>query len=108
MLSFRQLASVLWTFLGFMIVAGLVLNLRYKPVGEGDAHYLDTWTGKIHAVPADLTDPVARYLIAPGTTKSRREIEIRVLEGLLRREADGRTCGNVRFAVPAPEVIEVR
>jgi hypothetical protein len=96
MLSFRQLASVLWTFLGFMIVAGLVLNLRYKPVGEGDAHYLDTWTGKIHAVPAE------------GTTKSRREIEIRVLEGLLRREADGRTCGNVRFAVPAPEVIEVR
>ena len=97
MLPFRQTATVVWTFLAFMVAASLVLNLRYKPVGEGEARYLDTWTGEIHAVEANVGTPLAEA--RPQAPE--RSVEIVMLEGLYRRAAERSTCRGVRFAFPA-------
>jgi hypothetical protein len=97
MLSFRQVGTVVWTFLAFMVAASLVLNLRYKPIGEGEAGYLDTWTGTIHAVEASQSAPLAQA----DPQASDRSIEIAMLERLYRHEAERRTCRGVRFAFPA-------
>ncbi|NIR43854.1 MAG: hypothetical protein GWN99_02185, partial [Gemmatimonadetes bacterium] len=78
MLPLRQIAGGLWTFLGFMIVAALVLNMRYKPVGDG-ARYLDTWTGKIHAAVAE--DAPA----AGDRAANQRAEEVEVIEGIVER-----------------------
>jgi hypothetical protein len=104
MLSFRQISSVVWTFLGFMLVASLVLNLRYKGLDDGDALYLDTWTGKIQSAIA----------VAPAIARSGRTgnpLEIIVLERLERlkqRQVEAQKieteCGSVRFAFPAPVI----
>jgi hypothetical protein len=105
MVSFRQTAAVVWTFLAFMVAAGLVLNLRYKPLGEAEAFYLDTWTGALHAVHPEVEAPAAALDLS--VTLRRQRAELRVLEGLLRRETARGTCGSVRFAFPA-EVTETR
>ncbi|UCC81923.1 MAG: hypothetical protein JSW46_13045 [Gemmatimonadota bacterium] len=97
MLSFRQAGTVIWTFLAFMVAASLVLNLRYKPIGEGETRYLDTWTGTIHAVEATQSVPLAQA--RPGAPD--RSIEITLLERLQRQEAERSTCRGVRFAFPA-------
>jgi hypothetical protein len=97
MLSFRQVATVVWAFLAFMVAASLVLNLRYKPIGEGEARYLDTWTGRIHAAEADAGAPLAKASRrAPAAS-----IEIATLEMLYRRAPQSTACGGVRFAFPA-------
>ena len=84
-------------FVVFMVGAALVLNLRYKPIGEGEARYLDTWTGKIHAVEAKASAPLAEV----EARASDRSIEIVMLERLYRREPERGTCRGVRFAFPA-------
>jgi hypothetical protein len=107
MLSFRQVGTVVWTFLAFMLAAALVLNLRYKPIGEGEARYLDTWTGKIHAAEENANASLAEALGSKARERPASAVEITVLQRLLRREAERSTCRGVRFAFPA-EVIEVR
>jgi hypothetical protein len=97
MVSFRQVGTVVWAFLAFMVAASLVLNLRYKPIGEGGARYLDTWTGTIHAVEASQNAPLAQA----GTQALDRAIEITMLERLRRQETQRTTCRGVRFAFPA-------
>ncbi len=97
MLSFRQVGTVIWTFLAFMVAASLVLNLRYKPIGEGETRYLDTWTGTIHAVEASQTTP----LVQARPQAPDRSIEITMLEGLYRQATERSTCRGVRFAFPA-------
>jgi hypothetical protein len=94
MLSFRQVGTVVWTFLAFMVAASLVLNLRYKPIGEGEASYLDTWTGTIHAVEA--TRSARTRPQSPDRT-----IEVIKLESLYRQAAERSACRGVRFAFPA-------
>ncbi|NIN71170.1 MAG: hypothetical protein GTO46_04375 [Gemmatimonadetes bacterium] len=97
MLSFRQVGTVIWTFLAFMVVASLVLNLRYKPIGEGEVRYLDTWTGTIHAVEPSRSVPLAQA----RPQASDRSVEIAMLGRLYRRETERSTCRGVRFAFPA-------
>lgn len=97
MLSFRQVGTVVWTFLAFMVAASLVLNLRYKPIGEGETGYLDTWTGTIHAVEASQSAPLAQA--RPQVPD--RSIEIMMLERLSRQEAERSACRGIRFAFPA-------
>lgn len=102
MLSFRQISSVVWTFLGFMLVASLVLNLRYKSLDDGDALYLDTWTGKIQSAVA----------VAPAVARTGRTgnplaiIVLERLERLKQRQVEAQKieteCGSVRFSFPAP------
>lgn len=96
MLSFRQVGTVVWTFLVFMVAASLVLNLRYKSIGEGEARYLDTWTGRIHAVEATVGAPAAKA----EPQVSARSIDIVMFERLQRREAERSACRGVRFAFP--------
>lgn len=97
MLSFRQVGTVVWTFLAFMLAASLVLNLRYKPLGEDGARYMDTWTGTIHTVEANPTAPLAQA----SRQTSDRSIEITTLRRLYRQEAERSACRSVRFAFPA-------
>jgi hypothetical protein len=97
MLSLRQVGTVVWTFLAFMVAASLVLNLRYKRIGEGEARYLDTWTGRIHAVETSVNAPPAKA----GLQASEGSIEIAILEGLYRRGVQASTCRAARFAFPA-------
>ena len=104
MLSFRQISGALWTVLGFMITAAVVLNLRYRSMDDG-ALLLDTWTGQVRSVAA-----------APLIEKTEAEagaeqgaLDIAVLKGFEWRLGTGvGTCEAVRFAVPAPERIVVR
>ncbi|KPK82396.1 MAG: hypothetical protein AMS25_02475 [Gemmatimonas sp. SM23_52] len=101
MLSYRQVATVVWTFLGFMVAAALVLNLRYKPVSGHDV-YLDTWTGELHSLAAVERTPPAEASDLSAGARSRRAVEIAVLEGLVRQGGESASCGPVRFAFPAP------
>lgn len=96
MVSLRQIAGVLWTFLGFMLVAGLVLDMRYKPVGEGTG-YLDTWTGRVHENVATVGRPESARRIV---VVDRSGLSVEVSEHLRR---DVEASGTVRFAFPAPE-----
>ncbi len=100
MLSLRQLTSVVWTFLGFMVVASLVLNLRYKTLDDGAAFYVDTWTGKTHS---------AAVAEAPEKPAANGKLDIVILERLERlterqvhRHRIETECATVRFAFPAP------
>ncbi len=98
MLSLRHVASVVWTFLAFMVAAALVLNLRYKTVGEGQ--YFDTWTGQIR--PAERVEaPAASSEVVLGISGLEPGISFRAER--LRREKLGSDCARVRFAFPAPE-----
>ncbi len=102
MLSFRQISSAVWSFLGFMLVASLVLNLRYKSLDDGDALYLDTWTGKIESAVA-----VAPAVAKTGRTGNPLEIIVlKRLERLKERQVEAQKietqCAGVRFAFPAP------
>jgi hypothetical protein len=123
MLSFRQIASVVWTFMLFMVAAALVMNLRYKPLDEGDALYLDTWTGKVRsaAPTVALAETVAPE--APELAASVNGMEIILLERLREREVERQLehararldrlrlrlenvvvepgCQSIRFAFPA-------
>jgi len=116
MLSLRQLTSVAWTFLGFMVVASLVLNLRYKELDDGAALYLDTWTGKTHS--AALAVPPAPAVIAEAPKKpvANGRVDVLILERLERlkerqihrhrieiQEVE-KDCTAIRFAYPAPVV----
>lgn len=107
MLPFRQVATVVWAFLGFMVAAALVLNLRYKPIGEGDARYLDTWTGKIHPVEAAAREPLATSAVTHARLRSESGADVILLERLRSRELERGSCRGVRFAFPA-EVTEYR
>jgi hypothetical protein len=101
MLSFRQVATVVWALLGFMVAAALVLHLRYKPVSGHDV-YLDTWTGKLRSVAAaEHTIPV-RALDASAGETARLALELAVLEELAGRGPKSGSCTAVRFAFPAP------
>ena len=116
MLSLRQLTSVAWTFLGFMVAASLVLNLRYKPLDDGASLYVDTWTGKTHSVA--VTAPVAPVAVAEAPKRSDAETRLDVvilerLERLKQRqihrhrieiEKVEKGCAAVSFAYPAPIV----
>lgn len=103
MLTFRQVASVVWTFLGFMVAAAVVLNMRYRPLDETKTILLDTWTGRIQRVSVGQPRAEERVVI----TESRpNRIDILLLEELAERRAkvqrhDGE-CAAVRFAFPAP------
>ncbi|KPK64908.1 MAG: hypothetical protein AMS21_06190 [Gemmatimonas sp. SG8_38_2] len=117
MLSLRQLASVVWTFLGFMVVASLVLNLRYKSLDDGDVLYLDTWTGKVHSgvaaspapdvVVAEAPKAMARgdrldiVILGRSDRLEERRIERHVEHHFEQQEA-ATECASVRFAFPAP------
>jgi len=117
MLSLRQLASVVWTFLGFMIVASLVLNLRYKSLDDGDALFLDTWTGKVHSGVAVSPAPEVVVAEAPKATARSGRLDIVIMERLERlkerqierhvehhveHQEAATGCTSVRFAFPAP------
>ena len=102
MLSLRQAGGALWTFISFMLVAAVVMNLRYKPL-DGDALLLDTWTGNIRAV---ATAPAAE--IAEESEELDVAVEIAVLGGIVQQHAATSTCNGVRFAFPAPQRVEVR
>lgn len=95
MIPYQQFVTAVWTLLGFMLVAALVLHLRYKPVGDGGALYLDTWTGRIETVAVQESDA---YADAPGWALP-PEVDLRILEGRVEREVP--PCGRVRFAFPA-------
>jgi hypothetical protein len=104
MLTFRQIASVSWTFLGFMVAAALVLNMRYKPLDEGNAIFLDTWTGKVHskvieAPPAKARDTQVTILEAPRVDVIRLE---ELVERRIEHHEHKGKCSSVRFAFPAP------
>lgn len=119
MLSLRQITSVVWVFLGFMVTASLVLNMRYKTLSESDALYLDTWTGKVHPTVVETeavesAAPRVSIIEVPRPAVPRLEIEIleadklrerveRIRERLERREVNPE-CATVRFAYPAPVV----
>ncbi len=98
MLSLRHFASIAWAFLGFMVAAALVFNLRYKPVGE-DA-YLDTWTGQISST--YRAEGAAPGVAALGITRVVRPGIAVPEESVARRLVDA-DCWDVRFAFPAPE-----
>ncbi len=98
MLSLRHVASVAWTFLAFMVAAALVLNLRYKTVGEGQ--FFDTWTGKIRPA-ARVEAPAPSPEVVLGISGSGPEIAFRAER--LRREGQASDCARVRFAFPVPE-----
>ena len=106
MRTFRQISSVLWTFLGFMVAAAVVLNMRYKPLDEGSAVFLDTWTGKVHREVAEM--PAAKAEEAQVTIlESRgRGVDVLLLEELVERRPRSHShaseCRGVRFAFPVP------
>jgi hypothetical protein len=119
MLSLRPITSVVWAFLGFMVTASLVLNMRYKTLSESDALYLDTWTGRIHSSVVEtkaVESPAPRVSIiqVPRPAAPHVEIEILELERLRERVERLRErhechevkteCEAVRFAYPAPVV----
>jgi hypothetical protein len=102
MLSFGQVARLAWTVVGFMLTAALVLNLRYKPVAGGSA-YLDTWTGNIQSLTAQVHDPTVLTLETPRSVvlgRSGGERVIRIEE--LRSRVERGVCAGVRHAFPAP------
>ena len=106
MLTFRQVASVVWTFLGFMVAAAVVLNMRYKPLDEESAVFLDTWTGKVHREVAEAPAPKANDAQVTILESRRNGVDILLLEELVERRSkphkhDG-GCSGVRFAFPAP------
>ena len=106
MLTFRQVASVVWTFLGFMVAAAVVLNMRYKPLDERNALFLDTWTGKVHREVAEAPAPKANDAQVTILESRRNGVDILLLEELVERRSkphkhDG-GCSGVRFAFPAP------
>jgi hypothetical protein len=90
----------------FMVASALVMNLRYKPLDESDALYLDTWTGKIEASVSTVPAPRVAMLEAPKLEASVNGLEIILLEKLNERKARlekiETECGGVRFAFPAP------
>ncbi len=94
MVHFRQIASVGWTLMAFMVAGALVLHLRYRPVAE-DSLLLDTWTGQVHEIEAPRA---VRSDAGRGWQMEGRLLE---LEARLRR-AQPATCARVRFAFPAP------
>jgi hypothetical protein len=103
MFSYRQVASVGWTLMAFMVAGALVLNLRYKSVAD-DSMYLDTWTGKVHKVHEVAAEPAANEGVAGAVVLGRAspgEVRLLELEALLRRAEPG-SCGRIRFAFPAP------
>lgn len=105
MLSFRQIGGAFWTLLGFMIAAALVLNLRYKPLNEGQL-LLDTWTGELRSV---ATAPLTEGVAARARAHVEDAVEIAVLKGIAESSAvRGTTCNGVHFAFPARERVEVR
>lgn len=101
MLTFRQIASVVWTFLGFMVAAAVVLNMRYRPLDESNTMLLDTWTGRIQHVAVEQPRAEERVVIAESR---RNRVDILLLEELAQRRAkvDRHECARVRFAFPAP------
>ncbi len=106
MLTFRQISSVLWTFLGFMVAAAVVLNMRYKPLDEESAVFLDTWTGKVHREVAEMPAPKAREAQVTILESRGRGVDVLLLEELVERRSrshshDGE-CRGIRFAFPTP------
>lgn len=105
MFTFRQVGSVLWTFVGFMVAAAVVLNMRYKTLDEADTLFLDTWTGKVQRVVVETPAPQAKERIATSPPR-RSGVDILLLERLAeiraRAQEPERGCAKVRFAFPAP------
>jgi hypothetical protein len=103
MLTFRQIASVVWTFLGFMVAAAVVPNMRYRPLDETNTLLLDTWTGRIQHVAAERPRAEERVVIAESR---RNRVDILMLEESARERARTHRheveCAKVRFAFPAP------
>ena len=103
MLTFRQITSVVWTFLGFMVAAAVVLNMRYRPLDETKTMLLDTWTGRIQHVAIEQPRAEERVVI---TESRRNRVDILLLEELAQSRAKAyrhdHECAKVRFAFPAP------
>ena len=82
MLSLREVLAGVGLYVGLLVTAAFVLNLRYKPMA-GDYAYLDTWTGKIRpsaAVPlamaqAALNAPQGTETTAASVRRRRRREE---------------------------------
>lgn len=105
MLTFRQISSVVWTFMGFMLAASVVLNMRYKPLNETNTLLLDTWTGRVERVAAEDAAPTATERVAIAESR-RNGVDIILLEELAERRAKtykhDHGCSAIRFAFPAP------
>lgn len=97
MLSMRRLQSVAWTLLGFMLVAALVLDMRYKALEDGTG-YLDTWTGAVRStaqparagnqwlefhVPSPVVIPERFEIVVPDPVVRREKIELRIPEPIV-------------------------
>ena len=97
MLSFRPFQGIVWTLMGFMLVAALVLDMRYRALDDGTG-YLDTWTGEIrsttdHAriendrvevrVPNPVLIPKRLEIVVPDPVVMREKLEVRVPEPVM-------------------------
>lgn len=103
MLTLRQISSVVWTFMGFMLAAAVVLNMRYKPLDE--TMLLDTWTGRVQRLAAESPAPAAKERVAIAESR-RSGVDILMLEELAEQRVrthrhEGR-CAAIRFAFPSP------
>ena len=105
MLTFRQISSIVWTFMGFMLAAAVVLSMRYKPLNETHTVLLDTWTGRIQQVTAENPAPRAEERIAQAQSW-RNGVDILLLEEMAAKRPKAHKheggCAAVRFAFPAP------
>lgn len=101
MLSLKRFQGVAWTFLGFMLVAALVLDMRYKALDDGSG-YLDTWTGAVRStttparahdhrlevhVPSPVVIPERFEIVLPDPVVVREKIRIRVPQPTVAPEA---------------------
>ncbi len=98
MLSLREVLAGVGLYVGLLVTAAFVLNLRYKPMA-GDYAYLDTWTGKIR--PAAAAVPLA---MAQAALNAPQSTETSAAGVRRRRHRDEGCVSAIRFAFPAPEV----
>jgi hypothetical protein len=104
MLSIRQMASLIWAVTAFMFAAALVLNVRFKSLGEGSV-YVDTWTGQLRSLSEEFVvaraDDCSDRIVAIDRRREQLN-ELRVRVERIRRAAPLDTdCKGVCFAFPA-------
>lgn len=106
MLTFRHIASAVWTVVGFMMAASLILHMRYKPMSDEQPIYLDTWTGRVHSSAAEVVTAPPNAVVARTLESPRRKVDVLLLEELTERRRAERhehaECARVRFAFPVP------
>ncbi len=104
MLSIRQMPSLIWAVTVFMFAAALVLDFRYKTLGDGAA-YVDTWTGQLRSLEnefqvAGANDCGDRTVASDTHRESLNELRFRV-ERIRRAAPLDSDCRGVCFAFPA-------